>query len=438
VALAASEDGWIVRSQIIIPSWMPESARDRPTDAYRVVLMLVKGQWKSRVVKLANLDGERFQLGLYLRRPIATSPTVALCVGLVAPILDAAGLGNDLSLSALYAKVGQDGEHDPASHAIVGLPPIQRAAAIAARFLQSEITTKELLCQLNSMGLDLAEGDHLLIGDGVSGAAKVPLSPPIYADGEGAIAIQDSGQICQFDFLHDQIVTRSPSGAKYWYDAAAVRVAGSNNTHRRWPVGAEEPTNTDRWDDYREARGGRYGVFTDGEFSDFEPGTLRNLGNIWSLPPSSYPAAHFATFCLEEPELCIKASCPAEVCVKCGKARMRITEPGAKTRIARYPADERIRDSKMAGPPSWNQTDTLGWTDCGCESPEYEPGLVLDPFVGTGTTCVAAVKLGRRAIGIDASEEYLKQAVTRLTVGDAGVRRIVAAERAGAKQEVLL
>jgi site-specific DNA-methyltransferase (adenine-specific) len=44
------------------------------------------------------------------------------------------------------------------------------------------------------------------------------------------------------------------------------------------------------------------------------------------------------------------------------------------------------------------------------------PGdLVLDPFVGSGTTLKAARLLGRRAIGIDISEEYCSIATTRLS-----------------------
>jgi site-specific DNA-methyltransferase (adenine-specific) len=40
--------------------------------------------------------------------------------------------------------------------------------------------------------------------------------------------------------------------------------------------------------------------------------------------------------------------------------------------------------------------------------------LVLDPFVGSGTTCVAAIRHGRRSIGIDSSLEYLELARLRL------------------------
>ncbi|MHA2274249.1 MAG: DNA-methyltransferase [Candidatus Kariarchaeaceae archaeon] len=40
-----------------------------------------------------------------------------------------------------------------------------------------------------------------------------------------------------------------------------------------------------------------------------------------------------------------------------------------------------------------------------------KPGdLVLDPMMGCGTTCVEAKKLGRNYVGIDISEEYVKEA----------------------------
>lgn len=40
--------------------------------------------------------------------------------------------------------------------------------------------------------------------------------------------------------------------------------------------------------------------------------------------------------------------------------------------------------------------------------------VILDPFVGSGTTAVAAKKLGKRYIGIDSNEEYTKIAERRL------------------------
>ena len=44
-----------------------------------------------------------------------------------------------------------------------------------------------------------------------------------------------------------------------------------------------------------------------------------------------------------------------------------------------------------------------------------QPGnLVLDPFIGSGTTAIAAQRLGRNYVGIDINEEYCQMATERL------------------------
>lgn len=50
---------------------------------------------------------------------------------------------------------------------------------------------------------------------------------------------------------------------------------------------------------------------------------------------------------------------------------------------------------------------------CKCKK-GVEPGIVLDPFIGAGTTAVVARRLDRRFIGFELNPEYVKTAQQRL------------------------
>jgi len=82
----------------------------------------------------------------------------------------------------------------------------------------------------------------------------------------------------------------------------------------------------------------------------------KNPGDMWAIPTQPFPDAHFATFPEKLVEPMIKSTCP-------------------------------------------------------------QGGIVLDPFAGSGTTCLVAKKLGRHYIGIDLNPEYCKMARKRLNFG---------------------
>jgi DNA modification methylase len=64
---------------------------------------------------------------------------------------------------------------------------------------------------------------------------------------------------------------------------------------------------------------------------------------------------------------------------------------------------------------------------CGCP----KKGIVLDPFVGSGTTIAVANKTGRHGIGIDLNPKYIRLAVNRLQTGDSHNAQQTARKRAG-------
>ena len=56
---------------------------------------------------------------------------------------------------------------------------------------------------------------------------------------------------------------------------------------------------------------------------------------------------------------------------------------------------------------------------CACAREGSVPGVVLDPFVGSGSTLIAARRLGLRGVGCDLSGPYLRDiARNRLELDD--------------------
>ncbi|HVI69452.1 MAG TPA: site-specific DNA-methyltransferase [Magnetospirillaceae bacterium] len=117
----------------------------------------------------------------------------------------------------------------------------------------------------------------------------------------------------------------------------------------------------------------------------------KNPGDVWHLPTAAYHGSHFATFPVSLVERPLLATCPARVCVACG------------TPWKRRPTNRNTRPVRLGTLVSC----------CECEA-ETLPGVVLDPFLGSGTTAVAAETYGRRWIGIELNPVYVELANARL------------------------
>lgn len=145
----------------------------------------------------------------------------------------------------------------------------------------------------------------------------------------------------------------------------------------------------------------------------------RNKRSVWTVPTEPTPYAHFATYPQKLIEPCILAGCPKEVCTQCGKPRERILERKSMVidRSSRtHPMGQTRTSGVMIEPP---ESKTVGWTTC-CHAP-FRPGVVLDPFAGSGTTGVVAAKNQRDYILIELNPEYVEIAKKRLQEAEVGL-----------------
>lgn len=127
---------------------------------------------------------------------------------------------------------------------------------------------------------------------------------------------------------------------------------------------------------------------------------VRNARTVWYLPTANSRENHFAVY---PEELCrapISASCPDEVCTKCGQPV--------------YKEWKREEVEYEPGKYYWNITG-VKHTYCECNAP-FKTGVVLDPFFGRGTTGKEAMNQGKDWIGIELSKEYVKIAKKYLSI----------------------
>jgi DNA modification methylase len=208
---------------------------------------------------------------------------------------------------------------------------------------------------------------------------------------------------------------------KYYYDLDAVRVPHKEASIKRDSLGYKTSPMKGRYQVPWEKRDGT------NDQSFLHP-LGANPGDVVQINIEPLKESHYAPFPTKLVEFLIKLGCPEQICKKCGKPRERIVEV-------------RINEDRV--PDKWKKTYrgkvelegslvkrsvselykealskeryTVGWTDCGCKlENKWQPGIVLDPFLGSGTTALVALKMGRRFVGIEINRGYCEMALKRI------------------------
>jgi len=213
---------------------------------------------------------------------------------------------------------------------------------------------------------------------------------------------------------HEYIFLLSKS-QRYYYDNVAVMEPVSPNSDFR-----EKPDHCTPYDIGTGKTGSQLGNGSRGNPAG------RNKRDVWTIATQPYSEAHFATYPPKLIEPCILAGTSDKgACPECGAPWERVVEKIGGT-IGKGWTDHKHdleRGMSQDGCSGLGNKDigngkyrvsSIGWQpSCTCNAGEPVPCIVLDPFNGSGTTGLVALKHRRRYIGVDLSMEYLAMSKRR-------------------------
>lgn len=238
-----------------------------------------------------------------------------------------------------------------------------------------------------------------------------------------AFALQDDGWILRSDIIWSkpnpmpESVADRPTRAheylflfakqaRYFYDAAAIRenaaYDGRKDTVKKGSNYAGTGVINQSRVDINKRDVERWQRGENGEF-------LRNRRSVWTVATRPYSGAHFAVFPEQLIAPCILAGSASQACERCGAPWGRVIEregdSADRTRGAYATEMDRLGKNHLSRANGFHgdvKRTTLGFRpSCACDALGSARSVVLDPFVGSGTTCRVAEKYGRDSIGID-------------------------------------
>ena len=214
-----------------------------------------------------------------------------------------------------------------------------------------------------------------------------------------ALALQDDGWILRTEIIWHK-PTAIPDGAedrpsrnheyiflftkrqRYYYDADAIREPVKPKTLTTYGTQLHPLANdallsvkSANWHDSQAVRKPR--LSEEGELVG------ANKRTVWTIASQPFLEAHFATFPPKLIEPAILAGSSARACELCGAP--------------------------------WKPVTGIGWkSTCKCVSAGQGKCVILDPFMGAGTTAKVALQHNRDFLGIELNPEYIQIALRRI------------------------
>ena len=198
---------------------------------------------------------------------------------------------------------------------------------------------------------------------------------------------------------------------KYFYDAEAIKEkqSGEIKTRRFSSDGGSKAR----------AMGKHISGGNEGTGAKWTDTGSRNKRSVWTIATKPFKEAHFAVFPPDLIEPCILAGTSPRACEICGAPWKRVVE---REQIGKHVVQvsdrkELLRNdlTKYAGSMGGVKVTTLGWEPtCACQNEGKGRCIVLDPFMGSGTTGMVAAMHQRNFIGFELNPEYCKMAEKRI------------------------